>query len=84
MWTVFADHDPASDEAVVLTFRQETCPESDFTVCLPFADPDASYTIMNEDTQESFELTGRNLATGGYTVHSTGPRFSAVWHVTRK
>ncbi len=84
MWTVFAYHDQASDEAVVLTFRQETCPESDFTVCLPFADPDASYTIMNEDTQESFELTGRNLATGGYTVHSTGPRFSAVWHMTRK
>lgn len=39
MWTVFAYHDQASDEAVVLTFRQETCPGERFhrlpAVCRP-------------------------------------------------
>ena len=35
-WTAFAYHDPATDELLLLAFRQEQCPTDTLTLELPF------------------------------------------------
>ena len=44
-WTVFAYHDPETDDALILGFRQEECAEDTCTVTLPFVKDPAKRTL---------------------------------------
>lgn len=81
-WTVFVWHDRESGEAVLQAFRQETCPEPEFNATLRFLDDGRKYTLTNEDNGDSFELTGEELASAGFTIVLPEPKSSAIWHIT--
>ena len=80
-WTAFVWHDRKTGEAVLEAFRQETCPEADFTARMPFLQPEQSYTLTNEDTGEQRVLSGAALASEGLALTLDEPKSSAVWHI---
>ena len=44
-WTVFAWHDRDKDETLIQAFRQETCPDEEFVVHLPFLQQTRNYRV---------------------------------------
>ena len=80
-WTAIAWHDRVADEAVLQAFRQETCPDPEYTAFLKFLKPDRKYNLTNEDTGEVLTMTGAALASGGIKITLPEPKSSAVWHV---
>lgn len=82
-WTAFAYHDPDTDEAAVLAFRQDECEEADYILKLPFADPDKTYAIADADTKKTTERKGSELIEG---IKATLPekRSSLLWRITSK
>lgn len=79
-WTAFAYHDPETDEAAVLAFRQDECEEADYILKLPFADPDKTYAITDADTKKTVERKGAELIEG---LKATLPekRSSLIWRI---
>lgn len=82
-WTAFAYHDPDTDEAAVLAFRQDECEEADYILKLPFADPDKTYAVTDTDTKKTTEHKGAELQQG---LKATLPekRSSLLWRITSK
>ncbi len=80
-WTAIAWHDRVADEAVLQAFRQETCPDPEYTAFLKFLKPDRRYNLTNEDTGEVLTMTGAALASDGIKIALPEPKSSAVWHV---
>ncbi len=83
-WTALAWHDREADEAVLLAFRQSLCPEPEYTANLKFLKPDRKYTLTNEDTGETLERTGADLASNGLKISLPEPKSSSVWHILPK
>ena len=77
----FVWHDRKTGEAVLEAFRQETCPDAEFTARMPFLQPEQSYTLTNEDTGEQRVLSGAALASEGLVLTLDEPKSSAVWHI---
>ena len=80
-WTAFVWQDRKTGEAVLEAFRQETCPEADYTARMPFLQAGKTYTLTNEDTGEVRTLAGAALATEGLALTLDTPKSSAVWHI---
>ncbi len=80
-WTAFAWHDHRTDEAVLQAFRQETCPDPEYTAFLKFLRPDRKYSLTNEDTGETITRLGSELASGGIRIELAEPKSSAIWHI---
>lgn len=74
-WTVFVYSDPDSGEAILLAFRQETCPDPDFTAKLPFAE--GNYVVKDDDTGEERIIAGSELRSG-LALHLPEPRSSLL------
>ena len=83
-WTVFVWHDRKSGEGVLQAFRQETCPEPEYTAFLKFLNPSKEYSLTNEDTGETMIRTGASLATEGLTISLPEPKSSAIWHILQE
>ena len=81
-WTAIAWHDRKTGEAVLQAFRQETCPDPEYTAVLKFLEPGQKYTMQNEDTGETMTKTGAELAAEGIKITLPEPKSSAVWHIT--
>ena len=81
-WTAIAWHDRKTDEAVLQAFRQETCPDPEYTAVMKFFKPDRKYSLTNEDTGETMTCLGSRLATEGIRIELAEPKSSAVWHIT--
>ena len=62
-------------------FRQEDCPEADYTAVISFLRPETSYSLTNEDTGEVRTLTGAALAREGLPLSLAEPKSSVVWHI---
>ena len=82
-WTVFAYNDRATDESVVLLFRQETCEQDTYTARLPYVGKGENYQITNIDTGEETIMSGKDLSQTGITVRLDKPKSSAVLHLKR-
>ena len=80
-WTAFVWQDRKTGEAVLEAFRQETCPEADYTARMPFLQAGKTYTLTNEDTGEVRTMTGSALASEGLALTLDTPKSSAVWHI---
>lgn len=83
-WTAIAWRDREADETVLQVFRQETCEEPEYTAFLKFLDPGKKYTVTNEDTGETLNKTGEELASEGIKTTLPEPKSSAVWHITHE
>ena len=82
-WTAFAYNDPEVGKAAVLAFRQDECEEDSYILKLPFAKPEATYQLKDEDSGKVWECKGEELREG---VKATLPekRSSLLWRINIK
>ena len=82
-WTAFAYNDPEAGKAAVLAFRQDECEEDSYVLKLPFAKPEATYQIKDEDSGKVWECQGGELVAG---IKATLPekRSSLLWRINIK
>ena len=83
-WTAIVWHDRETDEAVLEAFRQETCPEPEYTATFKFLKPETVYVLTDEDSGATVQMSGADLATKGITIHLPEPKSSAVWSILPK
>jgi len=81
-WTVFAYSDPESGESIVTAFRQETCPDAEYSVSFPFVDAHSNYLLKDDDSGAERTVSGEELARN-VTLKLDGPRQSLLWHITK-
>lgn len=89
-WTVFAWHDRDKDETLIQAFRQETCPEEEFVVRLPFLQQARNYRVedlgcgeiseadRSSEGDASREISGATLSEEGLTIRLSGPKQSRI------
>ena len=81
-WTALCYDDPDKGESLLLGFRMEDCEEDSCTVRLPFAQPEATYVLTDEDTGEKLTLSGEELL-AGLTLRLDQPRSCVMYRMTR-
>ena len=82
-WTAFAYNDPEAGKAAVLAFRQDECEDDTCVLKLPFAKPEATYQLKDEDSGKVWECKGEELREG---VKAALPekRSSLLWRINIK
>ncbi len=81
-WTALCYDDPDKGESLLLGFRMEDCEEDSCTVRLPFAQPEATYVLTDEDTGEKLTLSGEKLL-AGLTLRLDQPRSCVMYRMMR-
>lgn len=51
VWLAYQMHRPSDDSGIVVAFRRQDAPDAEYTVRLGGLTPDASYTLLDCDTQ---------------------------------
>ncbi|WP_418422948.1 glycoside hydrolase family 36 protein [Alistipes sp.] len=77
VWLAYQMHRPSDDSGIVVAFRRQDAPDAEYTVRLGGLTPDASYTLVNCDTQAETVRSGREL-TEGLTLRLDNPRSSLL------
>ena len=67
-WIASQYHDRASDSGLILAFRRAMCPYAQAHVELGGIDPKKAYRFTDEDTGESFSVSGAELAKNGMVL----------------
>lgn len=77
VWLAYQMHRPSDDSGIVVAFRRQNAPDAEYTVCLGGLTPDASYTLVDCDTQAETVRSGREL-TEGLTLRLDNPKSSLL------
>ncbi len=77
VWLAYQMHRPSDDSGIVVAFRRQEAPDAEYTVRLGGLTPDASYTLVDCDTQAETVRGGRELAEG-LTLRLDNPRSSLL------
>ena len=77
VWLAYQMHRPSDDSGIVVAFRRQDAPDAEYTVRLGGLTPDASYTLVDCDTQAETVRGGRELAEG-LTLRLDNPRGSLL------
>ena len=77
VWLAYQMHRPSDDSGIVVAFRRQDAPDAEYTVCLGGLTPDASYTLVDCDTQAETVRSGREL-TEGLTLRLDNPKSSLL------
>lgn len=77
VWLAYQMHRPSDDSGIVVAFRRQDAPDAEYTVRLGGLTPDASYTLVDCDTQAETVHSGREL-TEGLTLRLDNPRSSLL------
>lgn len=77
VWLAYQMHRPSDDSGIVVAFRRQDAPDAEYTVRLGGLTPDASYTLVDCDTQAETVRSGREL-TEGLTLRLDNPRSSLL------
>lgn len=77
MWLAYQMHRPSDDSGIVVAFRRQDAPDAEYTVRLGGLTPDASYTLVDCDTQAETVRSGREL-TEGLTLRLDNPKSSLL------
>ena len=77
VWLAYQMHRPSDDSGIVVAFRRQDAPDAEYTVCLGGLTPDASYTLLDCDTQAETVRSGREL-TEGLTLRLDNPKSSLL------
>lgn len=77
VWLAYQMHRPSDDSGIVVAFRRQDAPDAEYTVRLGGLTPDASYTLVDCDTQAETVRSGREL-TEGLTIRLDNPRSSLL------
>lgn len=77
VWLAYQMHRPSDDSGIVVAFRRQDAPDAEYTVRLGGLTPDASYTLLDCDTQAETVRSGREL-TKGLTLRLDNPKSSLL------
>lgn len=77
VWLAYQMHRPSDDSGIVVAFRRQNAPDGEYTVRLGGLTPDASYTLVDCDTQAETVRSGREL-TEGLTLRLDNPKSSLL------
>lgn len=77
VWLAYQMHRPSDDSGIVVAFRRQDAPDAEYTVRLGGLTPDASYTLLDCDTQAKTVRSGREL-TEGLTLRLDNPKSSLL------
>lgn len=77
VWLAYQMHRPSDDSGIVVAFRRQDAPDAEYTVRLGGLTPDASYTLLDCDTQTETVRSGREL-TEGLTLRLDNPKSSLL------
>lgn len=77
VWLAYQMHRPSDGSGIVVAFRRQDAPDAEYIVRLGGLAPDASYTLVDCDTQAETVRSGREL-TEGLTLHLDNPRSSLL------
>lgn len=77
VWLAYQMHRPSDDSGIVVAFRRQNAPDTKYTVRLGGLTPDASYTLVDCDTQAETVRSGREL-TEGLTLRLDNPKSSLL------
>lgn len=77
VWLAYQMHRPSDDSGIVVAFRRQDAPDAEYTVRLGGLTPDATYTLLDCDTQAETVRSGREL-TEGLTLRLDNPKSSLL------
>lgn len=77
VWLAYQMHRPSDDSGIVVAFRRQNAPDAEYTVRLGGLTPDASYTLVDCDTQAETIRSGLEL-TEGLTLRLDNPKSSLL------
>ena len=77
VWLAYQMHRPSDGSGIVVAFRRQDAPDAEYIVRLGGLAPDASYTLVDCDTQAETVRSGREL-TEGLTLRLDNPRSSLL------
>ena len=77
VWLAYQMHRPSDDSGIVVAFRRQNAPDAEYTVRLGGLTPNASYTLVDCDTQAETVRSGREL-TEGLTLRLDNPKSSLL------
>ena len=77
VWLAYQMHRPSDDSGIVVAFRRQDAPDAEYTVRLGGLTPDASYTLLDCDTQAETVRSDREL-TEGLTLRLDNPKSSLL------
>lgn len=77
VWLAYQMHRPSDDSGIMVAFRRQDAPDAEYTVRLGGLTPDASYTLLDCDTQAETVRSGREL-TEGLTLRLDNPKSSLL------
>lgn len=77
VWLAYQMHRPSDGSGIVVAFRRQDAPDAEYTVRLGGLTPDASYTLLDCDTQAETVCSGRELAEG-LTLRLDNPKSSLL------
>ncbi|WP_462353088.1 glycoside hydrolase family 36 protein [Alistipes timonensis] len=77
VWLAYQMHRPSDDSGIVVAFRRQDAPDAEYTVRLGGLTSDASYTLLDCDTQAETVRSGREL-TEGLTLRLDNPKSSLL------
>lgn len=77
VWLAYQMHRPSDGSGIVVAFRRQDAPDAEYIVRLSGLAPDASYTLVDCDTQAETVRSGREL-TEGLTLRLDNPKSSLL------
>lgn len=77
VWLAYQMHRPSDDSGIVVAFRRQDAPDAEYTMRLGGLTPNASYTLLDCDTQAETVRSGREL-TEGLTLRLDNPKSSLL------
>lgn len=78
VWLAWQFHCPDLEEGVVQAFRRDGCPTEAARYQLRGLDPKALYILLDLDTQETAEVSGRELTKAGLSIRVEDQPGSAI------
>lgn len=83
IWLAYQLNRPSDGTGYIVAFRRPASADPTYTVRLRGLDPQATYELLNEDTQERISVPGSTLL-AGYTLTLPTPESSLLLHYRLK
>lgn len=77
IWLAYQMHKPSDSSGIVVAFRREKCPETEYVVSLKGLEPDAEYMLTDSDSEEETICKGSQLMEK-LNLHLENPKSSLL------
>ncbi|MDO5554993.1 MAG: alpha-galactosidase [Planctomycetia bacterium] len=77
-WLAYAMYRPAERDGLIVAYRRPKSPVISLGVALPMVDSDKNYEFRDGDTNETWQVQGRDIREKGFTITIDQPRKSKL------